>query len=69
MKSEQMQKVTADDVTVYEDPFTYFGDVINGKITVEPFGLYSLENNLRVVEILEAARESARTGKTVRFDR
>jgi predicted dehydrogenase len=39
--------------------------VINGEIKVPPYGLYSLENNLRVVEILDAARESAETGETV----
>jgi len=29
------------------------------------YGLYSLKNNIEVVRILDAARESARTGKTV----
>jgi hypothetical protein len=29
------------------------------------YDLYSLNNNLMVVKILEAARESARTGKVV----
>ena len=32
---------------------------------VRPEGLSSLENNLLVTEILDAARESARTGRTV----
>jgi hypothetical protein len=36
-----------------------------GKEKVEPFGLYSLENNLMVNKILEAAKQSAATGKTV----
>tara|TARA_R110002050_G_scaffold172142_2_gene304412 strand:- start:3349 stop:4458 length:1110 start_codon:yes stop_codon:yes gene_type:complete len=65
MKSEQVQQITGADIDVYEDPFAYFFDVINGNIAVEPFGLYSLENNLRVVEILDAARQSAKKGKTV----
>jgi hypothetical protein len=30
--------------------------------------LSSLENNMIVVEILEAARESARTGRTIRLE-
>ena len=61
------QKITADtgDVHVYTDPFVYFADVINGRIKMPPYGLYSLENNVRVVQILDAARESARTGKTI----
>jgi hypothetical protein len=29
------------------------------------YDLYSLENNIMVVKILDAARESAKTGKTV----
>ena len=65
MPAEKQVRVTADDVAVYEDPFSYFADVIHGEIKVEPFGLYSLENNLRVVEILDAARKSAKSGKTV----
>lgn len=65
MKEEQNSKVTTKEVPVYTDPFSYFADVIRGKITVPENGLYSLENNSRVVQILDAARESARTGKTV----
>ena len=65
IQGEKKLRVTADDVAVYEDPFNYFADVINGKIQVDPFGLYSLENNMRVVEILDAARLSAKTDKKV----
>lgn len=67
MKSEKMKKVTNDDVSVYQDPFAYFADVITGKIELEPYSLYSLENNIRVVQILDAARQSAKKGKTVYF--
>ncbi|WP_018615502.1 Gfo/Idh/MocA family protein [Segetibacter koreensis] len=58
-------RVSAKEVPVYEDPFSYFADVVHKKIPVPSNGLYSLENNVTVVEILDAARESARTGKTV----
>jgi len=34
---------------------------------MKPAGLSSLENNLIVTEILVAARESARTGRTIRL--
>ncbi len=64
-KGEQTQRVTSKDIAVYEDPFSYLADVVRGKIKVERNGLYSLETNLTVVKILEAARESAKTGKTV----
>ena len=62
---EQTVKVTAKDIPVYEDPFAYFADVLRGKATVARNSLYSLDNNETVVQILEAARESAKTGKTV----
>jgi predicted dehydrogenase len=67
MKLEETRKVSTDDVNVYTDPFSYFADVINGKIKVPHYGVYSLENNVRVVRILDAARESAKTGKTVKL--
>jgi len=65
MKEEQKVKADTASVHVYSDPFAYFVDVIKGKIKVPSFGLYSLENNVRVVSILDAARQSAKTGKTV----
>jgi predicted dehydrogenase len=64
-KQEQAIQVTAAETGVYEDPFSYFADVIRGKISIPKNGLYSLENNLMVVRILDAARQSAQTGKTV----
>jgi predicted dehydrogenase len=65
MDAEQTTKVTSKDIAVYEDPFSYFADVIKGKVKMTNYDLYSLENNILVVKILEAARESAETGKTV----
>ncbi|MCW3087673.1 MAG: oxidoreductase, partial [Sediminibacterium sp.] len=63
--NEQAVSVTANDISVYTDPFSYFVDVIRGKITVPKKGLYSLENNVQVVKILDAARESVKTGRTI----
>ncbi|PZX51093.1 putative dehydrogenase [Algoriphagus ratkowskyi] len=51
--------------TPFEDPFTLFLAVINGDLVLDKFALPSLENNMIVVEILSAAVESAKTGKTV----
>lgn len=59
------RQVTAQDIPVYEDPFRYLADVVRGKINNASAGLYGLPNNLTVVRILEAAKESARTGKKV----
>jgi predicted dehydrogenase len=49
------------------DPFSYFAAVVRGEEKVEPGNLWSLENNLSVVKILDAARLSAREGRTVRL--
>ena len=51
--------------TPFEDPFTLFLAVINGDLILDEYALPSLENNMIVVEILSAAVESAKTGKTV----
>ena len=68
MDTERSVKVTAKDVAVYEDPFSYFADVINGKIKMAKYDPYSLENNIIVVKILDAARRSAATGKAVNIN-
>lgn len=47
------------------DPFSYLAAVLRGKEQVTPGNLWSLENNLTVVKILDAARQSAREGRTV----
>lgn len=49
----------------YVDPFSYFGAVIRGEIESGADDLYGLTNNMIVVEILDAARESAKTGKRI----
>jgi len=64
-EDEKSLKLSASDIEVYEDPFSYFADVIRGKFNAPQNGLYSLENNLTVVKILNAAKESAKTGKTI----
>jgi predicted dehydrogenase len=48
------------------DSIAYLAAVVRGR---KPDGLSSLANNLVVSEILEASRESARTGKTVQLGR
>jgi predicted dehydrogenase len=49
---------------VYKDNIQYLADVLNGKIKADD-DLSSLKNNLIVVKILDAAKESARTGKKI----
>ena len=67
VKAEQNAVVTAKDIAVYTDPFSYFKDVIKGKITMPKNGLYSLENNVQVIRILEAAKLSAKEGRAVKM--
>jgi predicted dehydrogenase len=49
----------------FDDPFRVLTQVVRGKIRLASFDLYSLENNMLVMEILEAAKKSAKSGKTV----
>ena len=49
------------------DPYVYLAGVVRGDIAVKPTDLSSLENNVTVVEILEAAKISAKEGRTVRL--
>lgn len=47
-----------------DDPVHYFAAVMNGEIQ-EGNSLSSLKNNVTASEILDAARQSAQTGKTI----
>ncbi len=67
-KSEEVSKKIAAASIPYTDPFTWFSDVIRGKVHVQPTDLASLEINKIVVEILQAAKESNKTGEKVYLD-
>ena len=47
------------------DPLSYLKAVVTGEIVPAPHDLSALENNMMVTRILDAARESAETGKRV----
>ncbi len=49
----------------YHDPFAYLAAVIRREIVMKPTDLSSLQNNMIVMEILEAAKESAKQGKVI----
>jgi predicted dehydrogenase len=49
----------------YDSSLAYFRAVVDGE--VKPEGLSSLETNVTVTEILDAARRSAATGKTIQL--
>ncbi|ESQ75500.1 Gfo/Idh/MocA family protein [Asticcacaulis sp. AC402] len=63
MKTSELPGRTAP----FDDPFAWFSAVVSGEVRPDAFDPGSLENNLIVMEILDAARESARSGKTVTF--
>ena len=51
----------------YNDSFYYLKAIVRGEIKSEPYDLSSLENNMIVVRILEAAIQSAKIGQAVSF--
>ncbi len=51
----------------YNDAFLYLKAAVRKEIQVAPGDLSSLENNLQVVRILDAAVRSGKTGEVIRF--
>jgi predicted dehydrogenase len=51
----------------YHDAFAWLAAVVRGKLQIGPHDLSSLANNLIVVQILDTARESARSGQRVQL--
>ena len=52
----------------FDDPFSYFFSVVRGQINVKAYDLSALPNNVISMQILDAAKESARTGRVIYFD-
>ena len=63
-RKESLKKL----VTPYNDPFSLFAALVRKEIELPKYDLSSLENNMIVVEILEAAKKSAKTGKAVKLN-
>jgi predicted dehydrogenase len=65
-KSPKEAQVTPPALTgAYADPVSYFAAVVRKEIV--PSGLSSLDVNVTVVEILDAAHKSAKTGKEIKL--
>jgi predicted dehydrogenase len=62
---ELTKQIHEKDIAVFTDPFAYLAAFLRGKITIPEYGLYSLQNNMTVIRILEAAKESAKQGKLI----
>lgn len=66
-KSKEMQKKVDISDAPFNDGFSFFSSAIRGEINIGPTDLSSPEINLTVVEILEAAKQSSRSGKAVKL--
>jgi len=62
MRTDETPKLT-ELPPMERDSISYLIAVARGRL--KPYGLSSLENNVIVTEILDAARESAKTGRTI----
>ncbi|MDQ3278641.1 MAG: Gfo/Idh/MocA family oxidoreductase, partial [Bacteroidota bacterium] len=49
----------------FHDPFAYLAAVVRGEAKMTAFDLSALPNNMIVVEILDAAKQSAKEGKRI----
>lgn len=49
----------------FNDPFAVLASVVRGDLILSPYDPYSLENNMIVVEILDAARKSINEKRTI----
>jgi len=49
----------------YDNPFSFFAALVKNEIKLHSYDLSSLETNMIVVEILDAAKKSAQTGKVI----
>lgn len=64
----QEESFTLDELEApFDNPFALLAAVVRGEVSLPPFALSSLENNLLVMEILDAARKSAKRGRMVKL--
>jgi predicted dehydrogenase len=66
-RSDEKNKIVSHEASPFRDPFAFFAAAVKGETKVGPADLSSLENNLIVVEILEAASKSNKTGKKIKL--
>lgn len=53
----------------FHDPFAFLAAVIRNEVQLEPYDLNALDNNMMVVEILDAAKKSAELNQTINLKR
>lgn len=65
-EKKEIQSLTAERLPAdRNDPFVYFANIIKGEIKMGTYDLSAPANNEIVIKILDAARQAAKTGKTV----
>lgn len=68
-EKKEIQTLTASSLSNdRNDPFIYFANVIRGHISMKEYDLSAPATNEIVTRILDAARQSAKTGKTIVWD-
>lgn len=68
-KAHEIVETLEERPSPYDDPFSVLAAVLRNEISLPEGNLYSLENNIVAMEILEAAKESARTGKAISLEK
>lgn len=66
-EKQATKEVVPENSAPFNDPFAFLNAVVKKQTTLPSFDLSSLENNIVVVEILEAAKKSAKSGKVIRL--
>jgi len=64
---EAAKEVIPENKVPYNDPFAYLAAVVRSEIKSSAFDVSSIETNMVVMEILEAAKKSAKSGKVIKL--
>jgi len=65
--AETVKEMIPENKVPYNDPFAYLAAVVRNEIKPSLFDLSSLETNMVVIQILEAAKKSAKSGKLIKL--
>ncbi|MBB3691996.1 Gfo/Idh/MocA family protein [Sphingomonas sp. BK580] len=67
-RGESTDRVLATPARAFTDPFAFLASAVRGRAKVDETDPTSLDNALVVARILDAARRSAKTGRTITLD-
>jgi predicted dehydrogenase len=65
LNGEERTQTLPPRATPFDDVFAYFAAVVRGDVVPPVDDLSGLDNNVMVVRILDASRESARLGRAI----